>query len=144
MAGAILSVLFLSWMLVYAMSGYIFMKKAGYPGWYAFIPGFNLYILTQIADRSGWWALAFFVPILNLAASLLIWTEVGEKFGKDSAFSVGSAWMNTLFLPILALGDAELQREHLPSDLNPNPETYRTFRNEQGDWVEEVPLDDWD
>lgn len=143
MIGAILSVLFLSWMWIYLMSGYIFMKKAGYPGWTAFIPGLNLYLLTQIAGRSGWWTLAFCVPILNLAALLLIWTEIGEKFGKDSGFSVGLAYMNWLFLPLLALSDAEIERDLLPSDLSPQPEGYRVFQNEAGDWVEEIPLEDW-
>ncbi len=145
MIGAIISVLAISWLWIYLMSSYIFMKKAGYPGWYALIPGFNLYILTQIAGRSGWWTLAFFVPILNLAAQLLIWSEIGEKFGKSSAFSVGLAWMNGLFLPILALGDNEMRYEHLPSDLHPGMENgRRVFLNDDGDWVEEVPLEDWD
>lgn len=144
MAATILPVLLMGWLWVYLMSWYLLMHKAGYPGWWGLIPGVNLYLLTRIAGRSGWWTLACFVPILNIAALLLIWTEVGEKFGKSASFSVGLAFMNWLFLPILALGDAEMEVESLPSDLNPNLPTRRQFYNEQGEFVEEIPLEEWD
>ena len=126
------------------------MKKAGYPGWSAFVPVYNIYLLTKIAGRSGWWTLAFFIPFINLAASLLIWTEIGDKFGKSSAFSTGLAWMNWIFLPALALGDAEMERptlerpQHLSSEFNVSYEgDYKTYQNDNGDWIEEVPLEDW-
>ena len=144
MAATILSVLFMGWLGVYLMSWYLLMEKAGYPGWWALIPGFNLYMLTRIAGRSGWWTLSFFVPILNIAALLLIWTDIGEKFGKSAGFSVGLAWMNWLFLPILALGDNEMQRSYLPNDLDPSLPKHKRFYNEYGDFVEKIPLEDWD
>ena len=34
--------------------------KAGQPGWGCIIPIYNLYIMTQIAGRSGWWVLICF------------------------------------------------------------------------------------
>jgi hypothetical protein len=146
MAATIFPVLLMGWLGIYLLSWYILMQKAGYPGWWGLIPGFNLYMLTRVADRSGWWTLAFFVPILNIAASLLIWTDIGEKFGKSAGFSVGLAWVNWIFLPILALGDAQLRRESLPSDLDPTLQTNtrRSFYNDKGDFVEEIPLEDWD
>lgn len=144
MAATIFPVLFMGWLGIYLLSWYLLMDKSGYPGWWALVPGLNLYMLTRIAGRSGWWTIAFFVPILNIAASLLIWTDIGEKFGKSAGFSVGLAWMNWLFLPILALGENEFQYETLPENLDPRLKSCKRFYNEQGDFVEEIPLEEWD
>ena len=148
MVEVLFPVLAFSWLLIYLSSFWIFMKKSGYPGWYAFVPFYNLYILTKIAGRSGWWTLAFFVPILNLAAQLMIWTDIGERYNKSTGFSVGLAWMNAIFLPILALSDAKIEDRRssgsrFRSDLRTDSE-FRTFTNKDGDTVEEIPLEDWE
>jgi len=137
-----------SWLLIYFTSYWTFMEKSGYPGWFAFIPVFNWYILTRIAGRSGWWALAFLVPILNLAARLLIWSEISERYGKSTGYSIGLAWFNPIFLPMLALSDAKMdepptQWADFRSDLE-SQQSFNTFTNENGETIQEIPLEDWE
>ena len=41
-------------------------KKAGYKGWYAIIPLFNVYIFCKLTLGSGWLVLTMLIPIFNI------------------------------------------------------------------------------
>ena len=41
-------------------------EKAGQPGWGAIIPIYNLYLLTVIAQKPGWWTVMFFIPLAHI------------------------------------------------------------------------------
>jgi len=90
-------------------------KKAGKPYWQAYILVVNLWVLTSIAGRPGWWSLLayldtnpyssrnvtatilfspVFLPfmalltLIRLVAFLLISTSMAENFGKSKIFSI--------------------------------------------------------
>ncbi|MEM7659587.1 MAG: DUF5684 domain-containing protein [Bacteroidota bacterium] len=112
-------------------------EKAGLPGWHALIPGYNFYQYTQIAGVSGWWTLGFFVPFFDIVARVFVGTEVAKRFGKDSSFGLGLAFLSPIFLPILAFGDSVYEGSTSETDS-------RTFVNEEGVIIEKIPLEDWD
>lgn len=45
---------------------------------FAWLPILNIYLLTMIARKPGWWVLLFFLPIVNLVVSIIIWMEVSK------------------------------------------------------------------
>ena len=57
----IVSIIYLA-ILVLAVAGiWKTFEKAGQPGWGAIIPIYNIYLMTQIAQKPGWWTIMFFI-----------------------------------------------------------------------------------
>lgn len=88
--------------------------KAGQPGWAVLIPFYNLYILTQVAKRPGWWMLLYFASVIPIAGSLCVLfvsiidtLRLAKLFGKSAGFGMGMILLGIVFLPILAFGDAD-------------------------------------
>ena len=88
----------MSW--VFSLIGYIWLawclqkiakKTNTNDAWLAWIPIANIYLLCKIVGRSGWWTLAFFVPILNLVVAVIWWWIVAEKLNKPG-------WLGLLIL----------------------------------------------
>jgi hypothetical protein len=90
--------------------------KAGQPGWSAIIPVYNLYVLTQIASRPGWWVLLLFVPIVNIVIGIVLAIDVAKAFGKGTGFGLGLALLSFIFYPILGFGDATYQGGASPTE----------------------------
>ena len=83
--------------------------KAGQPGWAAIIPIYNIYILTKIAGKPGWWLLLFFIPVVNFVIAILVAIDVAKAFGKGTGFALGLVFLGIIFYPILGFGDAQYQ-----------------------------------
>ncbi|MFK7770774.1 MAG: DUF5684 domain-containing protein [Saprospiraceae bacterium] len=82
-------------------------RKAGYKGWYALIPIYNLIIMCDIIDRDRSWVFLFFVPLFNLIALATITNGMARVFGRSDSFSVGLFFLPFIFFPILAFGKSE-------------------------------------
>lgn len=91
-------------------------EKAGVEGWKAIIPGYNGWVLAEIAGKPGWWGIIGFagvVPILGWIASIaslvlyvIICIELSKKFGKDPAFAALLVLVSIVGFAILAFGKA--------------------------------------
>lgn len=82
--------------------------KAGQPGWAVLVPIYNLYIMTVIAKKPGWWlAMILLVPIANIVFLIMLYNGISKAFGKDSGFTVGLVLLGVIFWPILGFGDAQ-------------------------------------
>ncbi len=92
-------------------------EKAGYPGWAAIIPIYNVYILLKIADKPAWWLILFFIPIINIVIAVIVSIAVARAFGKEGIFGVGLFLFPFIFYPILGFGDAQYQ----PQEEAPTP-----------------------
>ena len=57
-------------------------EKAGAPGWKAFIPFYNTWIMLQLAARPRHWVFWQFIPIVGWFISLGIYVEFVKTFGK--------------------------------------------------------------
>jgi hypothetical protein len=83
--------------------------KAGEPGWGVLIPIYNVYLMTQIAKRPGWWVLLMFIPFVNLIIQIIVAIGIAENFGKSAAFGIGLMFLPFIFYPIIGFGDAVYQ-----------------------------------
>jgi len=82
-------------------------QKAGHPGWAAIIPIYNIYILLKIAERPIWWLILYFIPFVNLVASIIVSIDVAKKFAKGTGFGIGLALLPIIFYLILGFGSAQ-------------------------------------
>ncbi|MCK0110087.1 signal peptidase I [Flavobacteriaceae bacterium S0825] len=58
--------------------------KAGRQVWEAFVPVYNAVILMKIINRSPWWTILLFLPIINLIMFPVVWVETARSFGKNT------------------------------------------------------------
>ncbi len=101
----ILSILF----FVASLAGlYRIFQKAGYKGWTALIPFFNLYIWLKVVDKPLWWYLFLILPFINVFTLLLMVVETLKCFRKDG---LGEQALGVLFpfvyLPYLGFSPQE-------------------------------------
>jgi hypothetical protein len=82
-------------------------EKAGYPGWAALIPFYNIYVLLKIVGKPGWWLIWFLVPIANIIVAIWITNLLSKSFGKDEGFTIGLILLGIVFYPILGFGNAQ-------------------------------------
>ncbi len=84
--------------------------KAGEPGWGIIIPIYNIYILTKIAGRPGWWLLLMLIPIVSLIIMIIVMMDIAKAFGRGAGTGLGLAFLPFIFYPILGFGSAQYQR----------------------------------
>ena len=96
-ATAIMLFIALPFIILLIVAFWRIFTKAGRPGWAALIPIYNAYIELKIIGRPGWWVLLYFIPLVNIAVSIIVAIELGKAFGKSTAFSLLALW---LFSPI--------------------------------------------
>lgn len=86
-------------------------EKAGQPGWGCLIPIYNIYQMTQIAQKPGWWVIMFFIPLVNIIFSVMMYNEIAKKFGQGVGFTIGLFFFPFIFFPILGFGDYSYKAE---------------------------------
>lgn len=82
-------------------------EKAGQPGWAAIIPIYNIYIMTKIGGKPGYWTLLCLIPFVSIIFNIWLINMVSKSFGKDEGFTVGLILLGFVFWPILAFGGAK-------------------------------------
>ncbi len=82
-------------------------EKAGQPGWAAIIPIYNIYIMTKIGGKPGYWTLLCLIPFVNLVFMIWLYNMVSKSFGKDEGFTAGLIFLSFIFWPILGFGAAK-------------------------------------
>jgi signal peptidase I len=77
-------ILFLVVQVVHFAGTWKLYKKAGRKSWEAAIPVYNAIVLMKIINRSSWWTILLFLPVINLIMFPVIWVETLRSFGKNS------------------------------------------------------------
>ena len=109
MAYAVVAIVLLSVIITIAAMCIVY-GKAGQPIWAVFVPVYNMWILAEIADMTGWMGvllfISAFVPLLGgwicFVMILLLSIGIAESFGRSIGFAVGLALLPMIFYPILA------------------------------------------
>lgn len=116
--------------LVMLISMWKVFKKAGKPGWASIIPIYNIYTMIQIAKLPTYYLLLFIIPIANIYAMFKIYIELAHKFNKSTGFGVGLIFLNVIFFPMLAFGDATYEDSIIETNNNvPNNNTNNVVNN---------------
>ena len=74
-------------------------KKAGVEQWKAWVPVYSTWVMYELGDQQGFWAVLMFVPIVNIVAAIFMFIamyNIGLKLGKEGAFV-----LLAIFLPIV-------------------------------------------
>lgn len=98
-------------------------EKAEQPGWTAIVPIYNLYIMTKIGGKPGWWVIMFFLPIVNLIFLIWLYNMISKSFGKTEGFTAGLVILGFIFWPVLGFGSAQYQGPY------GKPEAFRSYKD---------------
>jgi len=122
-------IFFLIIQVVHGLGTWKLYIKAGRQAWEAFIPVYNAIILMKIINRSVWWSLLLFLPIINLIMFPVIWVETARSFGRNSSIDT--------FLAVFTLG---LYNYYINYILDVNYVENRSLRpkSSSGDWVSSI------
>jgi signal peptidase I len=77
-------VFFLLIQIVHFLGTWKLYEAAGRKKWEAAIPVYNAIILMKIINRSSWWTILLFVPVVNIIMFPVVWVETLRSFGKNS------------------------------------------------------------
>ena len=98
-------------------------KKAGEKGWKAIIPIYGTITLFKVAGVSPWLVLGYlagFIPwiggLICAGITIYVMISLAKAFDKGTGFTVGLILLNTIFMLILAFGDAEYQLKEEKAD----------------------------
>ncbi|WP_137284696.1 DUF5684 domain-containing protein [Halorussus salinisoli] len=105
-AGTMLVVGYLGFLVLIVASMWKVFEKADEPGWAALIPIYNTYVMLKIGDNPGWYLLLMIIPIANLYAIGKMHVGIAKAFGKGVGWGVGLWFLPFVFFPMLAFGDA--------------------------------------
>ena len=89
-------IFFLVIQLIHGLGTWKLYIKAGRKAWEAFVPVYNAIVLMRIINRSVWWTILLFLPIVNMIMFPVIWVETARSFGKNK-------YLDT-FLAVVTLG----------------------------------------
>jgi uncharacterized membrane protein len=85
-------------------------KKAGVESWKAWVPIYNYWILNELGDQKGFWAVLSLVPVLNIVAVVYMYIamyNIGLKFGKDSLFVLFAIFLPLVWVILLAIDSSK-------------------------------------
>ena len=74
-------IFFLAIQVIHFLATWKLYIKAGRKSWEAIVPIYNAIVLMQIINRSKWWVILLFIPIVNLLMFPIIWVETCRSFG---------------------------------------------------------------
>lgn len=78
--------------LMYLVQAYAFYKLAEKAGvenpWLSFIPILQLILFLHIIDRSAWYVLVCFIPLVNIIAGIIFYIEFYKAFDIDTVLIV--------------------------------------------------------
>lgn len=125
-AGAFVGTFFVGYLIfmivVYLVVAFILSKvfvKAGKPGWAAFVPLYNGWVLFEIGGQPGWWVLSAIIPFIGPVISLVLYVivslEIAKRFGKSQTFGIVGLWLFSIIgYAMLAFDDSKYQGVSAP------------------------------
>ena len=100
-------VLLVGFAVIPMVSMWMIFTKAGKPGWAAIVPFYNIFVLTEIVEKPILWFILFIIPCIYPVMWVLYNIELAKKFGKDTMYGIGLAFLAPIFYPMLAFSDAQ-------------------------------------
>lgn len=61
---------------------YLLFIKAGYKGWKAFVPGYNVFVVTKITGRPWYWILLMLLPVIGFLFVMITLFDLLHSFGR--------------------------------------------------------------
>jgi len=99
----------LAFLLVLVASFWKVFTKAGEAGWKSLVPIYNFIVLLKISGTPIWWIVLFFIPVINIGASIFLGINLAKSFGKGALYGFGLCFLSFIFYPHLAFSKATYQ-----------------------------------
>lgn len=87
-------------------------KKAGVEQWKAWVPVYNSWVMLELGDQQGFWAVLALIPIVNIVAGIFMiiaMYHIGLKLGKPGAFVLLAIFLTPVWLIWLAVDNSKWQ-----------------------------------
>lgn len=87
--------------------------KLGEPGWKAWVPVYNSFVLFRLGGVSPLWAIALYVPLISVVGfvfSIFAIHSISKQFGKGAGFTVLGVLLTPIWSSILGWGRADVER----------------------------------
>ncbi len=65
--------------------------------WLAWIPIVNIALMLNVAKKPLWWIILFFIPLVNIIMSILVWMSIAEARQKPNW------WGIIMIVPVVGL-----------------------------------------
>jgi hypothetical protein len=108
--------------------------KCGKPGWAVIVPGYNLYVLTEIAGVEWYWFLVCFAPVvlslignsvvsglgslISVFGEIVVCYNLAKKFHKDSTTGILWGIFSEIMLPIVGYSKSLVYDASVPVSKN--------------------------
>jgi hypothetical protein len=78
----ILNIFYILTYFVLSFSLFIIARKLKMQNlWMAWIPGFDIYYMTKVAGKPGWFAVFILIPIFGSLVICVLWIYIAERLG---------------------------------------------------------------
>jgi signal peptidase I len=95
-------------LLLPAVGAYGMFRKAGVPGWKAFIPFYNTWTMLEIAQRRKHWAFWQLIPVAGWFITMGIYIELVKTFGKFKVYEHAlAALLPVAYFPYLGFNHTD-------------------------------------
>lgn len=82
--------------IIHTISWWRIFAKSGRPRWAAFIPGYNVVLMFQVAGQPRWILILLLVPGINILVLVALFAGLADVFG----LSEGKGYLMLIFFPI--------------------------------------------
>lgn len=106
-----LVVLVVTYVIFAFLLGRIF-AKAGVPQWKAWVPIYSNWVMLELGDQQGFWAVLALIPFVNLVSTIFMFIamyKIGLKLGKDGAFVLLAIFLPAVWFIWLAVDKSTWQ-----------------------------------
>lgn len=83
-------------------------KKAGKPGWAAFVPIYGTLVMLEIVGKPAVWFLLLCIPLINIIFAIQVVNGLSRRFGKEAEYTFGLLFLPFIFYPLLGLSEQEM------------------------------------
>ena len=83
--------------IFFAIGWYAIFKKAGQPGWAAFVPIYNLLIILKIIGREWWWIFLLLIPSVSFIIWIVMMYDMSKSFGHGIGITIGLILLPFIF-----------------------------------------------
>lgn len=116
-------------LLLPAVGAYKMFEKAHVPGWKAFIPFYNTWIMLELAGRPKYWVFLQLIPVLGWFISMGIFVDFVKAFGKFKLYEHAlAALLPVVYFPYIGFNK---------DDRYLGPEAVKKYRKSPArEWVD--------
>jgi len=91
------------------LANWMLYRKMGREGWESIVPLYNSYVMFETLYGNGWKFLTLLIPLYNIYVGIKLVIDLAHAFNQSTGFGIGMLFLPSIFLLILAFGDAQFR-----------------------------------